>query len=112
MMLEATRIDNNLIGAKLFLGLMYEESRDYENANKLYSRALSQSKTIGDNAIIAEALRKQGKLSRKEKDFDGAIEKFNESLSIAKVMNDKNAMAKTLNSIAILYYRTDKKEDI
>ncbi|MBT5782710.1 tetratricopeptide repeat protein [Candidatus Marinimicrobia bacterium] len=111
MMLEATRIDNNLIGAKLFLGLMYEESRDYENANKLYSRALSQSKTIGDNAIIAEALRKQGKLSRKEKDFDGAIEKFNESLSIAKVMNDKNAMAKTLNSIAILYYRTDKKEE-
>ena len=111
MMLEATRIDNNLIGAKLFLGLMYEESRDYENANKLYSRALSQSKTIGDNAIIAEALRKQGKLFRKEKDFDGAIEKFNESLSIAKVMNDKNAMAKTLNSIAILYYRTDRKEE-
>ena len=111
MMLEATRIDNNLIGAKLFLGLMYENSRDYENANKLYSRALSQSKTIGDNAIIAEALRKQGKLSRKEKDFEGAIKKFNESISIARVMNDKNAMAKTLNSIAILYWQTDKKEE-
>lgn len=111
MMLDAVRIDDEFIGAKLILGEMYYSAREYEKAGKLYSRALSKSKAAGDNANIAECLRKQGKLYRKQKDTDNALKKFNEALSITTVMNDRNAMAKTLNSIAILYYKTDQKED-
>ena len=44
---------------------------------------------------------------RSKKDFDGAINKFSESLAISTVMNDKNSMAKTFNSIAILNYRSN-----
>ena len=111
MMLESVRSDDNLINAKLSLGQMYYEERKYEEANKLYSSALSKSKSLSDNANLAETLRKQGMLYRKQKDIDTAIEKFNEALSIVKVMNDRNAMAKILNSFGILYYRTNKKEE-
>ena len=111
MMLESVRKDDNLITAKLSLGQMYYEERKYEEANKLYSSALSKSKSLSDNANLAETLRKQGMLYRKQKDIDTAIEKFNEALSIVKVMNDRNAMAKILNSFGILYYRTNKKEE-
>ncbi|MFL3008391.1 MAG: tetratricopeptide repeat protein [Candidatus Neomarinimicrobiota bacterium] len=111
MMLESVRSDDNLISAKLSLGQMYYEERKYEEANKLYSSALSKSKSLSDNANLAETLRKQGMLYRKQKDIDTAVEKFNEALSIVKVMNDRNAMAKILNSFGILYYRTNKKEE-
>ena len=111
MMLESVRKDDNLISAKLSLGQMYYEERNYDEAGKLYSRALSKSKSLSDNANLAETLRKQGMLYRKQKDIETAIEKFNEALSIVKVMNDRNAMAKILNSFGILYYRTNQKEE-
>ena len=67
MMLESVRKDDNLISAKLSLGQMYYEERNYDEAGKLYSRALSKSKSLSDNANLAETLRKQGMLYRKQK---------------------------------------------
>ena len=58
-------------------------------------RALSKSKSLQDNAGIAESLRKQAMIYREQRDFPNAIDRFSESLAISTVMNDKKAMAKT-----------------
>ena len=81
------------------------------NSSIIYEKALSRSKSLQDNAGVAESLRKQGQLLRKNKDYETALAKFGEALSISTVMNDKSSMAKTYNSMAILNFRTDAKDD-
>ena len=108
MMKDVIVLDDNLIAAQLKLGIMYYENGDYEKAGKLYEKSLNKSKRLEDNTNIAESLRKQGQLFRKQRQNKLALEKFNEALSISTVMNDKNSMAKTMNSIAILYYITER----
>ena len=92
--------------AMLYLGQMLYEADEFDKASIYYDRALSKSKSLQDNAGIAESLRKQGTLLRKKRDFEGALDKFGESLAMSTVMNDKKSMAKTLNSMAILNYRS------
>ena len=106
LMRTAVSMDENIVMAMLYLGQMLYEIGD-EKASVYFERALSKSKSLQDNAGIAESLRKQGMFLRSKKDFDGAINKFSESLAISTVMNDKNSMAKTFNSIAILNYRSN-----
>ena len=111
LMTQAVSKDENLVFAKMFLGQMHLEQGSYDKATKIFEEALVKSKSLQNNAGIAESLRKQGQLLRKKKDWEGSIKKLKEALSISSVMNDKNSMAKTMNSIAILYYRTGSLDD-
>jgi class 3 adenylate cyclase/tetratricopeptide (TPR) repeat protein/TolB-like protein len=111
LMKDAIALDDKLVTAQLRLGLMYYENGEYEEAGKLYEQSLNKSKQLEDNTNIAESLRKQGQLFRKQRQYDLSLEKFNEALSIFTVMNDKSNMAKAMNSIAILYYRTKRLDE-
>ena len=84
---------------------MLYELDEFDKASIYWERALSKSKSLQDNAGIAESLRKQGTLLRKQRDYGGALDRFGEALAMSTVMNDKKSMAKTLNSMAILNYR-------
>jgi class 3 adenylate cyclase/tetratricopeptide (TPR) repeat protein len=105
LMKNAVSKDDNIVMAMLYLGQMLFEIDEFDKASVYWERALSKSKSLQDNAGIAESLRKKGTLLRKNRDFDGALDRFSESLAISTVMNDKKSMAKTLNSMAILNYR-------
>ncbi len=111
MMEEAISKDPNLIMAQIYLGTIKYDMGNYSQASVIYETALSKSKALQDNASIAESLRKQGQLLRKNKDFNGSIKKFAEALSMSTVMNDKNSMAKTLNSMAILNWKANDKDE-
>ncbi len=111
MMKESVDLDDKLISAQLRLGQMYYENGDYSDAEFLYSRSLKRSRQLEDNSNIAESLRKQGALLRKQRHWDESVIKFDEALSMFKVMNDKSSMAKVMNSIAILYYRTKRLDE-
>ena len=110
-MKEAIDLDDKLIAAQLKLGQMHYDNGNYTDADFLYSRSLKRSRQLEDNTNIAESLRKQGALFRKQRQYDESLKKFNEALSIFKVMNDKSSMAKAMNSIAILYYRTKRLDE-
>ena len=111
IMQNAITLDDKLISAQLKLGIMYYDNGEYDKAGKLYEQSLNKSKQLEDNSNIAESLRKQGALFRKQRDHAQSLEKFNEALSIFKVMNDKSSMAKAMNSIAILYYKTERLDE-
>jgi tetratricopeptide (TPR) repeat protein/class 3 adenylate cyclase len=111
LMKQAISKDNNLVMAQIYLGQMQYDLGYYAEASIIYEKALSRSKSLQDNAGVAESLRKQGQLLRKNKDYEAALAKFGEALSISTVMNDKSSMAKTYNSMAILNYRTDDKDN-
>ena len=111
LMKQAISKDQNLVMAQIYLGQMQYELGYFAEASIIYENALSRSKSLQDNAGVAESLRKQGQLLRKNKDYEAALAKFGEALSISTVMNDKSSMAKTFNSIAILNYKTDDKDN-
>ena len=111
LMKQAISKDQNLVMAQIYLGQMQYELGYFAEASIIYEKALSRSKSLQDNAGVAESLRKQGQLLRKNKDYEAALAKFGEALSISTVMNDKSSMAKTFNSIAILNYKTDDKDN-
>ena len=111
LMQAAIVLDDQLIEAQLQLGQMYYDNGEYDKAGKLYEQSLNKSKQLEDKSNIAESLRKQGALFRKQRDYAQSLEKFNEALSIFKVMNDKSSMAKAMNSIAILYYKTKRLDE-
>ncbi len=111
MMQEAVDLDDKLISAQLKLGIMYYDNGNYTDADFLYSRSLKRSRQLEDNTNIAESLRKQGALLRKQRQYEESVKKFDEALSIFKVMNDKSSMAKVMNSIAILYYKTRRFDE-
>jgi len=111
LMKQAISKDNNLVMAQVYLGQMQFDLGYYAEAAVIYEKALSRSKSLQDNAGVAESLRKQGQLLRKNKDYETALAKFGEALSISTVMNDKSSMAKTYNSMAILNFKTDAKDD-
>ena len=111
MMEGAISKDDNLVMAQIYLGTMQYDMGNYTQASVIYEKALGKSKSLQDNANIAESLRKQGQLLRKRKDYAGSLEKLTEALSMSTVMNDKGSMAKTLNSMAILNYRMKDNDD-
>ena len=111
LMKQAISKDQNLVLAQIYLGQMQYELGYFAEASIIYEKALSRSKSLQDNAGVAESLRKQGQLLRKNKDYEAALAKFGEALSISTVMNDKSSMAKTYNSMAILNFRTDDKDN-
>ena len=111
MMKESVDLDDKLIAAQLRLGIMHYDNGNYADADFLYSRSLKRSRQLDDNTNIAESLRKQGALLRKQRQYDESLKKFDEALSIFKVMNDKSSMAKVMNSIAILYYKTNRLDE-
>lgn len=111
MMEDAISKDDNLVMAQIYLGTMLYDMGNYSQASVIYEKALSKSKSLQDNASMAESYRKQGQLLRKEKDYPGSLAKFSEALSMSTVMNDKSSMAKTLNSMAILNWRTKEKDE-
>ena len=110
MMEEAVSKDGNLIAAQIYLGAMLYDLGNYNQASIIYENALGKSKTLQDNANIAESLRKQGQLLRKKKDLEGALSKMTEALAMSTVMNDKSSMAKTLNSMAIVNWKMKDKD--
>ena len=111
MMEDAISKDDNLVMAQIYLGTMLYDMGNYSQASVIYEKALSKSKSLQDNASMAESYRKQGQLLRKKKDYPGSLAKFSEALSMSTVMNDKSSMAKTLNSMAILNWRTKEKDE-
>ena len=111
MMEDAISKDDNLVMAQIYLGTMLYDMGNYSQASVMYEKALSKSKSLQDNASMAESYRKQGQLLRKKKDYPGSLAKFSEALSMSTVMNDKSSMAKTLNSMAISNYKTKEKDE-
>ena len=80
LMKDAIALDDKLISAHLKLGQMYYDNGDYDQAGKMYEQSLNKSKRMEDNSNIADALRGQGTLFRKQRKYGQSLEKFNEAL--------------------------------
>ena len=108
---KAIELDDNLISAKVLLGLTYFDMGDYDKAMVIYTPTLSQATELGDKYGIVSSLIHIGNLYIFRGEFDKAIDYAKKSLKIQKELGDKFNMAKSLNVFADAYhYKGDKEK--
>ena len=98
---------------KKYTGLSWYFKGSYDSAAVYYYKALDVLKKTDDPSKKAGVLNELGKLYRKTKDLDRALQMYNEAFSIYKKLNDEGGMATILNESGVVFeYKADYDEAI
>jgi len=100
---KAIELDDNLISAKLLLGLTYSEMSDYDKAMEIYTPALKQAKELGDKRLIGHSLGNIGIVHYHKGDYDKALDYYERSLTINKEIGDKRLIGHSLGNIGNMH---------
>ena len=100
---KAIELDNNLIEAKLLLGLTYTNMGDFDKSMKKFSGALEQSGELGDKSGIGQSLNNIGNIYYHKGEYDQALDYYNRSLKIWEELGNKSGIGKSLNNIGVIY---------
>ncbi len=96
-----------------FTALAYYFKGSYDSASVFYYKALSLLKNKKDAAARAAVLNDLGKLYRKTKDLNRALQIYDEAFLIYKNANDQDGMATILNESGVVFeYKEEYEEAI
>ena len=85
----------------------------YDSAAVYYYKALEITNKVKDPSKKAGVLNELGKLYRKTRDLDRALQMYNEAYAIYKKLNDEEGMATILNESGVVFeYKEDFTEAI
>ena len=85
------------------IGIIYEETKEYEKATRYYAEALTLSREMKDYEIMADVLNNQGTLARDQGDNALAFQRYNEALTLRKENNDQLGMARSNHNLGTFY---------
>lgn len=98
---------------KKFTGLSWYFKGSYDSAAVYYYQSLDILKSHKDPSKKAGVLNELGKLYRKTRDLDRALQMYDESYAIYKSLNDDDGMATILNESGVVFeYKGDYTEAI
>ena len=96
-----------------FTGLSWYFKGSYDSAAVYYYKTLDILKAHPDAGKKAGLLNELGKLYRKTKDLDRALQMYDEAFSLYKSINDDGGMATILNESGVVFeYKEDYDEAI
>ena len=94
-------------------GMAWYFKGSYDSAAVYYYSALDILKKTDAPSIRADILNELGKLYRKTRDLDRALQMYNEAFAIYEKLNDENDMATILNESGVVFeYKEDYAEAI
>ncbi|MFM6925409.1 MAG: tetratricopeptide repeat protein [Ferruginibacter sp.] len=94
-------------------GMAWYFKGSYDSAAAYYYTALDILKKTDAPSVRADILNELGKLYRKTKDLDRALQMYDEAFAIYKNLNDENDMATILNESGVVFeYKEDYAEAI
>ena len=95
------------------IGMSYYFKGNYDSAAVYYYKALDLLNRTGNAFKKAGVLNELGKLYRKTRDLDRALQIYDEAFAIYKRLRDDNGMATILNESGVVFeYKEDYKEAI
>ncbi|MGB4938098.1 MAG: sensor histidine kinase [Ferruginibacter sp.] len=98
---------------KKFTGLSWYFKGSYDSAAVYYYQSLDILKTYNDPSKKAGVLNELGKLYRKTRDLDRALQMYDDAFAIYRSLNDENGMATILNESGVVFeYKEDYTEAI
>jgi signal transduction histidine kinase len=110
---EKLKDDGALSEFKKFTGLSWYFKGAYDSAAIYYYKALDILKRIDAPSKKAGVLNELGKLYRKTRDLDRALQMYDEAFAIFKSLNDDDGMATILNESGVVFeYKNDYAEAV
>lgn len=110
---EKLKDDGSLSEFKKITGLSWYFKGAYDSAAVYYYKALDIANKVNDPSKKAGVLNELGKLYRKTRDLDRALQMYNEAYAIYKKLNDEEDMATILNESGVVFeYKEDFTEAI
>jgi len=85
------------------IGIIYEETKEYDQATRYYAEALALSREMKDYEIMANVLNNQGTMARDQGDNALALQHYNEALTLRKEKNDLLGMARSNHNLGTFY---------
>ena len=104
LLLQAIKLDDTLIAAKVKLGISYSQMGNYDEAMKIYIPALEQAENLGDTSGMGQTLGNIGIVHRNKGEYDTALEYYDKSLKIFEEIGNKRGMGLSLNSIGVVHW--------
>lgn len=95
--MQKARLLNNI-------GIIYDETKRYEDATRYYNEALLLARQLGNPEIIANILNNQGTLYRDLGNNDLAFKHYREAMDLRKKNNDKLGVARSYHNIGQFYF--------
>jgi class 3 adenylate cyclase/tetratricopeptide (TPR) repeat protein len=101
---KAIELDDNLILAKILLGISYIEMGDYDEAMEIYTSALKQAEELGDKRGMGMSLHNIGIVHDYKGDYEKALDYYTRSLAICEELGDKRGMGYGLINIGVKHH--------
>ena len=100
-------LDDNMIDAKVLLGLTYSDMGDNDEAMEIFITALEQAEELGYKNGIGASLNNIGNVHYYKGDYNKALEYYSRSLKIQEEIGNKNGIGASLNNIGIVHCKGD-----
>jgi tetratricopeptide (TPR) repeat protein len=88
--------------AKWMCGLVAQQHKDYDQAERLYQEALAIWRNLHSLHDVVVLLNDSGKLNRERQDYDGAERLYREALDLARKIDNKEYQASLLGNLGEL----------
>lgn len=98
---KAMEIDDNLLEAKILLGVTFNNGGEMDAAMEIFVPVLEQAEGINNRTIVGECLVHIGSVHRKKGNYDKALEYYHRSIEISEDLGDQSGIGGTLHSIGI-----------
>lgn len=85
----------------------YARIPDFENAEKLFSQALTAARALENTAAVAEVSLQKGWFHYNHRNLPAALENFRTAIETAEAMNDRSQQADAWFGIGLAYYSFD-----
>ena len=96
-------LDDNMIDAKVLLGLTYSDMGDNDEAMEIFITALEQAEELGYKNGIGASLNNIGIVHWNKGDYEKALEYYDRALEQAEELGNKNGMGGTLVNIGLVH---------
>jgi len=100
---KTIELDDNLISAKILLGITYLDMGDFDKAMEIYILALKQAEELDDKFGMGQSLNSIGNIYNYKGDYDKGLDYYGRSLVIQREIDDKLAIGQSFGNMGSAY---------
>jgi len=93
------------------IGVVYDETKQFQEAARYYTEALTLARQVNEPEIIANILNNQGTLYRDLGNNELAFQHYHEAMQLRKKQNNRFGLARSFHNIGTFYFEHLKNFD-
>lgn len=99
---ETVGDEKNVATALHQLGIVAQEHRNFDDAEKWYRQSMEIKQRIGDEHGLAQTLHQLGRIAQERRNFDGAEKWYRQSMEINERIGNEHGLSGTLHQLGMI----------